>query len=312
MIDHTGQPRASESESTETDGKAPASPPVPSPAGHHGRRALMFGAAAAGAGIAASVVGGGLAEAAPDASGAVQLGKSNSTSGTTVVSSASGTGLEGRSKKLGQAGVAGFDDAPTAGNPHSNGVYGRSIHGSGVLGISDHHNGITGMGSTPGYSGVSGIDVSTGTLGHGVYGQSNSGHGVFGYSYKGSGVVGQGNVPGASGVAGFDVAKSGGNGVYGHSDHGVAVWAQNSNGIALHVAGKATFKNAGVAHVANGEKTVTVKVTGLTTASIVLATIQSPQGTISIAGAEAGSGEFTITLTARAPGSVPVGWFVIG
>ncbi|HUC58215.1 MAG TPA: hypothetical protein VMA95_12495 [Streptosporangiaceae bacterium] len=311
MSDHTEQ-RAIETDGSETGaGAVPAKPAGQAPAGHYGRRALMFGAAAAGAGVAASVVGGGIAEAAPDSS-AVQLGKSNTTSGTTIINSTTATGIQGTTKKLGQAGVTGIDNTPTSGNPHSNGVYGRSINGSGVLGISDHHNGVTGQASTSGYSGVAGIDLAPDRLGHGVYGQSNNGHGVYGYSYTGSGVVGQGNVKGQSGVAGFDVSKGGGNGVYGHSDHGVAVWCQNSDGIALHVAGKATFKNAGVVHVASGSKTVTVKVPGMTSSSIVLATIQKAQGTVSIAAAEAGSGEFTVTLTGKATSSLPVGWFVIG
>src|SRR5580658_331566 len=66
----------------------------PTAGARYGRRALMFGAAAAGAGVAASVVGGGVAQAAPDAS-AVQLGKANSTGPTTSISSSAGTGLEG-------------------------------------------------------------------------------------------------------------------------------------------------------------------------------------------------------------------------
>jgi hypothetical protein len=271
----------------------------------------MLGAAAAGVGVAASVAGGGLAEAAPDAS-AVQLGKANSTSGTTSISSSSGTGVQGRTRRHGMAGVAGFDDTTAVSSPPTNGVYGHSAFGNGVLGISEHHNGITGAASTGGFSGVAGIDTAPDNLGHGVYGQSNLGHGVFGYSYKGSGVVGQGNVSGQSGVAGFDVAKSGGNGVYGHSDHGVAIWAQNDTGVALHVEGKATFKNAGVAHVPSGSKTVTVKVKGMTTSSVVLATIQKPQGTVCVAGAQAGNGQFTITLTGKATSSLPVGWFVVG
>jgi hypothetical protein len=271
----------------------------------------MFGAAAAGAGVAASVVGGGIAEAAPEAS-AVQLGKSNTTSGTTIINSTNATGIQGSTKKLGHAGVTGIDTTPVAGNPHSNGVYGHSIHGQGVLGISENQNGVTGQAATAGFSGVAGIDVAPNNLGHGVYGQSNLGHGVFGYSYKGSGVVGQSNVEGQSGLAGFDASKGGGNGVYGHSTTGVGVWCQNDAGVALHVAGKATFKNAGVADVQPGTKTVTVKVSGLTSKSIVLATIQEPQGTICVAGAQAGNGEFTITLTGKPSAKLPVGWFVIG
>jgi len=44
---------------------------------------------------------------------------------------------------------------------------------------------------------------------------------------------------------------------------------------------------------------------------IVLATIQDPQGTLCVAGAKAASGKVTITLTAKAKSSLPVGYFVV-
>jgi hypothetical protein len=123
--------------------------------------------------------------------------------------------------------------------------------------------------------------------------------------------VGQGNTPGQSGVAGVDMAKHGGNGVYGQSTHGTAVYAGSDSGTALHVAGTAIFKTAGVAHVASGSDSVTVAVQGVTSSSIVLATIQEPQGTLCVAGAKAGSGKITITLTSKAKSSLPVGYFVV-
>src|SRR5215469_7636624 len=73
----------------------------------YGRRALMLGAAATGAGVAASLVGGGLADAAPGGSAPVLLGKSNTTGGTTSVASRSGTGLAGHAAASNQAGVSG-------------------------------------------------------------------------------------------------------------------------------------------------------------------------------------------------------------
>ena len=51
------------------------------------------------------------------------------------------------------------------------------------------------------------------------------------------------------------------------------------------------FSSSGVATVASGDKTVTVTVAGITTSSIVLA---------------------TITLTGKVPTDTTVGWFVIG
>jgi hypothetical protein len=57
---------------------------------------------------------------------------------------------------------------------------------------------------------------------------------------------------------------------------------------------------------------VKVSVAGLTSANIVLATIQNPQAGVFIEGAQPSSGSFTITLSKKAPGAVHVGWFVIG
>jgi hypothetical protein len=270
---------------------------------------MMLGAAAAGAGAAASLVGGGLAEAAPDAA-TVQLGKANKAGPTTSISSSDGTGIEGRTSKKGNAGVTGFDDTDKAG-ANGYGVYGRSNYGPGLLGISEHRDGVVGNTYTSGYSGVAGLDFAKTNGAHGVYGQSNNGHGVFGISFNATGVVGQGNTSGQSGVAGIDMAKSGGRGVYGQSTHGTAVYAGSETGTALHVAGKATFSTSGIAHVPSGSDSVSVSIKGVTTASIVLATIQDPQGTVSIAGAKPTAGKITITLTNKARSSLPVGYFVI-
>jgi hypothetical protein len=121
---------------------------------------------------------------------------------------------------------------------------------------------------------------------------------------------------------GIDGAKSSGHGVYGQSNHGTAVYATSTEGIGVHasskggtaleVSGKASFSNSGVAHVPGGQKTVKVTVDGMTAASIVLATIQAPQAGVSIEGAQAGAGSFVITLSGKASGDLPVGWFVIG
>jgi hypothetical protein len=62
----------------------------------YGRRALFIGAAAASAGLAADMVAGSAAEAAPDAAKPVLLGKQNVTSGATSVGSTNSNGIEGR------------------------------------------------------------------------------------------------------------------------------------------------------------------------------------------------------------------------
>lgn len=267
-------------------------------AARYGRRALLLGAAATGAGLAANLVTGGAAQAAPDASGSVLLGKSNTTHGTTSVSARGGTGLSGHTATHGQAGVSGFDTSATG----SFGLYGKSTHGTGVLGSSTHKSGVTGLTFTPGESGVAGIDMCTAKGAHGVYGQTYHGFGVFGIGIKGgTGVGGQSQVAGQSGVAGFDTAPSGGTALLGQSFHGTA----------LRVEGQAKFSTSGVAHVPGGQNTVKVEVRGMTPASKVLATIQKPQSGVFIEGAEPGNGSFTLTLSKNATGSLPVSFFVL-
>ncbi len=284
---------------------------VRTPAKRYGRRALMLGAAAGGAGVAASMVGDGMASAAPASGSAVQLGKSNRSRTTTEISSSDGTGLLGRTAKKGQAGVTGFDDT-TSRAGHGFGVWGHSGYGAGVFGSSTHFCGVIGNSYTAGASGTRGLDFSNSTLSQGVYGQSNDGDGVLGFSYHGNGVSGHSSTANKAALKGVDVAKSGGMGLFAQSVHGTAAVVTSGEGVALKVSGKAEFSNSGVATVPSGSKTVTVEVAGLTSSSVVLATIQKPQGSVSIAGAEAAAGKFTITLTAKATSSLPVGWFVIG
>jgi hypothetical protein len=276
-------------------------------AGRFGRRALMLGAAAAGAGAAASLVGG-VAEAAP-ATG-IQLGKNNTTTGSTTVISKKGTGLSGRTSSHGQAGVSGIDKNPANG---SFGLIGESDHGTAIYGLSHGGNGVTGQTQTKGKSGVAGLDFSKTAGAHGVYGQSNLGVGVFGISFGDNGIFGQSETVGKSAIVGVDLlAKAGGNAASFQSHHGTAVAALSDHGVALHCEGRAKFKNSGTVSVPAGQGSVKVTVAGLTSANIVLATIQNPQSGVFIEGAQPGAGSFTITLSKKAPGAVHVGWFVIG
>jgi hypothetical protein len=151
----------------------PASPsPIHSLAARHGRRALIFGAAAAGAGLAAEMVAGGTAEAAPDASKPVLLGKQNVTSGATSVGSTNSNGLEGHTHTTGKSGVAGIDFNPKKG---SQGVYGQTNHGNGVFGIGiGGGNGVGGHSNTPGFNAIIGVDSAT-SGGTALFGQSKHG-----------------------------------------------------------------------------------------------------------------------------------------
>jgi hypothetical protein len=237
-----------------------------------GRRALMLGAAASGAGVAASIAGGAGAEAAPEASGAVQLGKSNAAKATTQVITKGGDGLKGQTSATNHSGIVGFDVSSAFGG---HGVYGHSIHGVAILGISQHHTAIVGQTTTAGQSGVAGIDMTSGPGAHALFGQSSKGDAVFGTSESGN-----------------------------------ALHGTSGKGTALVVEGKAKFSTSGVTNVPAHQKTVTISNGHCTPTSIVLATIQKPSG-VSIEAAEPGSGSFTITLTGTPSSAVPIGWIIL-
>lgn len=61
-----------------------------------------------------------------------------------------------------------------------------------------------------------------------------------------------------------------------------------------------------------GDKSVTVKRSGVTVSSIVLATLQELRAGVAVAAAVPATGSFTITLTDTVSAGTSVGWFVIG
>jgi hypothetical protein len=141
-------------------------------AARYGRRALILGAAATGAGLAADLMVGGAAEAAPDASKPVLLGKQNVTSGATSVGSTNSNGLEGHTHTTNKAGVAGIDFNPKHG---SHGVYGQTYHGNGVFGIGiGGGDGVGAHSNTSGFSALHAVD-SAPSGGTAMLGQSAHG-----------------------------------------------------------------------------------------------------------------------------------------
>jgi hypothetical protein len=145
---------------------------IGSKAARHGRRALILGAAAAGAGLAADLAVGGTAQAAPDAAKPVLLGKQNTTSGATSVGSSNSNGLEGHTRTVGKSGVAGIDFTKTKG---AQGVYGQTNHGNGVFGIGiGGGNGVGAHSNTSGFSALFAVD-SAPSGGTAILGQSKKG-----------------------------------------------------------------------------------------------------------------------------------------
>jgi hypothetical protein len=253
----SGQPRHDgEPDHTGDAGQAAAGP------GRYGRRAVMLGAAAAGAGAAVSLAGGAApAEAAQAVP--VLLGRANKATAPTWVTNSKGDGLGGRTSASGHSGVTGTDTSPGGGHGVTGtsargfgvsgtsgsdyGVVGTSTSGTGMYGLTSGNNqdGVTGTDISPGGGhGVAGLsDLGTGVYGltygrratavYGVHAGSDSGYGVVGLSDHGTGVYGQtaGNGYLVGGVVGGDISPGGGYGVLGLSNHGVGVWAGGTPGL---------------------------------------------------------------------------------
>jgi hypothetical protein len=173
---------------------------------------------------------------------------------------------------------------------------------------------MTGIRNSPGGSAFSAYGTNGG---FGVRGESDSGDGVRGISFSGIAVMGHSNtssgVLGESAGTGADVA-----GVVGKAQTSVATGVRASNGgngsaTALRVSGKSTFSRSGTVTVSAGTSSATKSVS-LTSASLVLATIQGNQAGTYIQGVTkvtGPSGSFTIHLNQNATANLPVAWFVL-
>jgi hypothetical protein len=188
--------------------------------------------------------------------------------------------------------------------PLSAGAAPNGSDGDVVLGLGGQAtSGITGVNTT----GLVGLDgISTNANGTGVYGSGSfygmygtgSTAGVFGYNSASTGIGVEGQT-GGNGSAVYGQATGPGTGVYGDTTDGTGVLAHSINGTALWVNGSADFSQSGVAVVPSGANHITVS--GVTTASMILATVQQSGG-FYVKYAVAGSGSFTIYIN-KAPAS---------
>ena len=141
-------------------------------------------------------------------------------------------------------------------------------------------------------------------------GKGGGGFGVFGNNDDyGTGV----SVTAGMGGIGVSVtAGMGGIGVYGSGDV-YGVFASSTDGTALHVDGVTTFSRSGIATVAKGSTSVTVKLTPFSSVSLVFAT---PQGTgeagVYVQGISKSNDKFIIELSEAPTAALKLGWFVIG
>jgi len=209
------------------------------PSRSYGRRALMLGTAAVGAGAAVSFVARPEVAGAesPDAGGKVKLGEANTATATTSISMAvdgdsgiqgidtssgggygvygtseSGTGIYGTitGDTRGHFAIEGSDASTGSGG--GAGIGGFSTNGTGVFATSTNGTGVTGIHSTGEGTGVAGVDNSGNDLSYGVYGSSATGFGVYGTSPNGVGVSGNGTGAGGVGVEGNSTGSYGVNG----------------------------------------------------------------------------------------------------
>jgi hypothetical protein len=200
------------------------------------------------------------------------------------------------------------------GRTHSaTGVEGHSVEALGVWGTSSRTVGVYGQGPT----GVDGAGLKIG-----VYGQCLTGIGVDGF---GGDFGVRGRLFGdASGTAVYGETKGSptqvavlgdsdpyGYGVKGLTKDGIGVYAQAKGGYALQVDGRAVFSRSGMVTIAAGTSTTDVSVY-LSSASLVLATIQSYHAGVWVAGVSLNTsdGLATIHLNKAAPANLKVGWFV--
>jgi hypothetical protein len=126
---------------------------------------------------------------------------------------------------------------------------------------------------------------------------------------SGSGLAGSAGSASATGVDGSGTA--GATGVRGTSDSGTGVYAASTQGAALEVVGKVSFNRSGVTTMPAKAVSATVDLAGVSSSSMVLATLQQAAGSVGVANVVPASGSFVINLSGAPAGSVRVAWLVL-
>jgi hypothetical protein len=299
--------------------------------GPFSRRALLVGGTGAIAAIAAQALG---RVSVADATNGdpVIAGEITSASGTTEVSSTAGIGLVGATLAKNQVGVEGFDGGPVGSGI---GVLAQSSNNIGLFATASSYaiKALGGNASTPAAlienqsAGVAVLaESTTGTALRGttisdgkpaISGENGGGaSGVLGTSASGYGVHGtttsdtRAAVMGDNAGMGAGVTGSGpGRGVHGLSSTGVGVLADGA--IALQVNGPAMFERSGLATVPKGSTSVKVKNVALTSASLILATVQSRGASyVKQVIPDPGASSFVIYVN-KVTDKTSVAWFVV-
>lgn len=263
-------------------------------------------------GVGGPVSGNGVTGTGGGGRGAGVLGTGGPSNGAGVVGFGVGTGG-------GMVGLGGARNGPgvlgTGGASNGPGVHGFGTGtGAGVAGTGGASGiGVAGTGGASGGTGVvgTGTDVFAGVFG---IGGASNGVGVSGLGGGGSGIgvagAGTGTGDGVLGKA------STGNGAHGTATAagGVGVLAENTaGGIALKATGPAVFSRSGLLTVAAGKSSGMVTGVALTSASLVLATLQQDRAGVWVRSAvpNIAASSFTVHLSKAVTASITVAWFVV-
>jgi hypothetical protein len=287
--------------------------------GSHSRRAVLAAAVGGAAALAAEAITRPLSAQA--ASTALMTEVDNPTAAKTSISAVSSLYSEGDigfETNVGDVATALHGDSPGGVGVHGT----NDLSGAGVLGDSNGATGVFGRTGDPnGYPGVAGISA-------GVYGYSGVA-GAAGVAADGDVGVSAGGFIGVFGVGAPGMVGLGdglgppgqyGTGIYGYSGSGappeppdnIGVYARgDGTAIGLKVQGKAQFSRSGRTYVSAGHATRAVTYAGVTTSSLVIATLQTYRTGVFIAAAVPSAGKFTIYLNKAVSGTTYVAFFII-
>lgn len=272
--------------------KESAGDPVTEVGSRRSRRDLLAGAAAGAVGVAAVGALGRPNPVLAGTDGDVVLGAANTTAGPTSVTNT----------QSGNYGFAGIGSSTGAG------LFGRSSSGTGVAGFSDSGDGVYGN-VTSSSNGVHGQNRNTSAAGFGVFGE-----------HTGGGVAIQGNStsPSSTSVTPTGVLGLGKRGVWGFATSGgtgvLASEAIDGTGVGLQVVGRMLCNRSGIVSIAAGKTSATVSGVPMTSASLVLATVQNNAGvSVAFATPSVSAHSLMISLNKAVPvgKTAKVAWFVV-
>jgi hypothetical protein len=193
------------------------------------------------------------------------------------------------SRRTGVIGIAG-DSTDSATNTDETGVYGYANTSAGSTGVwGDTVNGF-GVAGTSGYVGVLAIATDFGLYAFGRV------------AVTGSGDVTETGVYGFAGAAAAPLPPAG---------VGVQATAGSTAQIALNVTGKAKFSRSGRTYVATGKYSRKVTMAGVTTASYIIATLQTRRTGVYVHAVVPATGYFVIYLNKAVTANTYVGYLVI-